>query len=118
MLMTGAQGRLTAGSVLGRLTIFDIGGMGPPVRRVALGLVVVAGLALAAGVVQLPRPVPTLSVQARLPAILVVSGAAPALPWPGSGEAGVDLPGVGTLANSGSDHPVPMANLACLRDAS
>jgi hypothetical protein len=105
--------RLTAGSLLGRFTIDDIG---PAWARLSVewrwAWSSLPARAVAAGVVQLPRPVPTLSVQARLPAILVVSGAAPALPWSGSGEAGVDLPGVGTLASPMSDHPVPMASLA------
>ena len=80
--------------------------------KVAIGLAVVVVAVVAVVVVQRLRPVPALSVVPAVPVGVTVPGAAPAMPWPASGEAALDVPSVGMLAGPGSDRPVPITSLA------
>jgi serine-type D-Ala-D-Ala carboxypeptidase (penicillin-binding protein 5/6) len=77
---------------------------------IVLGVIVVVGAVVF--VLQRRRPVPTPAVKAAVPAGLTVAGSPPAMPWPSSGEAAIDVPTVGMLSGPGSDHPVAIASLA------
>jgi D-alanyl-D-alanine carboxypeptidase (penicillin-binding protein 5/6) len=45
------------------------------------------------------------------PAPLAVTSTVPAVPWPPSGQAAVSVPEVGYTAQSGPEHPVPVASM-------
>ena len=79
-------------------------------RRVLAWLAVLVVAALCAGAVaQWVRPLPRATVTAadvRLP------GAAPSFAWPSTGEAAVDVEGIGTLGEVRGTQPVPIAGLA------
>ncbi len=77
---------------------------------IVVGLVVVvAGVVF---LIQVQRPVPALAVEPAVPVGLNTPGAPPAMPWPSSGEAAVDVPSLGILPGPGSDRPVPVTSLA------
>ena len=77
---------------------------------IVVGLVVVvAGVAL---LIQVQRPVPALGVEPAVPVGMSIPGTPPAMPWPSSGEAAVDVPSLGMLPGPGSDKPVPVTSLA------
>ncbi len=77
---------------------------------------VVAGLAVTA-VVRADAPVPAGHVVLDVPARVVVGGARPVLPWPTAGQAAVAAPALGFAAQSGPEHPVPIASLTKLTTA-
>ena len=47
----------------------------------------------------------------------VVPGAAPALPWPSTGQGAVAVPSIGFAAQSGPESPVPVASLTKMTTA-
>ncbi len=62
------------------------------------------------------------TVRVTLPAVAPAGGAtaaatSPALPWPKSGEAAVDVPAVGYRAQSGAERPVPVASMTKIMTA-
>lgn len=63
-----------------------------------------------------PSPSPTVQLKPSR-AVLAISpkktsaGPAPALPWPASGQAIVEVPGLGVLGHSGSSRAVPIASI-------
>ena len=67
-------------------------------------------LALAAA--QYLRPIPAVQPRLLLPASSRVAGAAPALPWPGTGWAAIGAVGLGVVATSGPEKPQPIASVA------
>ena len=60
---------------------------------------------------KLPTPPPPRLVQS-VPGSFTISGTAPSIPWPSSGQAAVEIQGVGSLGTSGHvNTPVPIASV-------
>ena len=78
-------------------------------RLRAAGLVL---LLLVLAVVQYLRPLPAVPPRPLLPASAHVPGAAPGLPWPGTGWAALGAVGLGVVATSGPEKPQPIASVA------
>jgi serine-type D-Ala-D-Ala carboxypeptidase (penicillin-binding protein 5/6) len=76
--------------------------------RVGLALLLVV---VAAAAFNYLRPVPAAVASAALPASQLISGAAPAMPWPAHGEAAVGVSGLGQLASSGNEQAIPAASV-------
>jgi serine-type D-Ala-D-Ala carboxypeptidase (penicillin-binding protein 5/6) len=57
------------------------------------------------------RPIPAVAAIASLPPADVVPGTPPALPWPGGGSAAVGVSGLGFIATSGNEQPLPAASV-------
>lgn len=57
------------------------------------------------------RPIPAVVAAASLPTSSVVQGTAPTLPWPGGGSAAVGVSGLGFIASSGNESPLPAASV-------
>jgi serine-type D-Ala-D-Ala carboxypeptidase (penicillin-binding protein 5/6) len=68
-------------------------------------------------VVQLLRPLPSLSMSFAVPPRLVFSGPDPALPWSGTGEGRVDIQGLGTIGTLKAGSAVPVASLTKMMTA-
>jgi D-alanyl-D-alanine carboxypeptidase (penicillin-binding protein 5/6) len=82
-------------------------------RSLAVGTVVVLVLALVVGAgFQWFRPLPHPSFRPSVSSPLGLAGKAPVLPWPTQGSAAVAVEGVGSLGQSGSAQPRPIAGLA------
>ena len=79
------------------------------IGRWLLLLVVVAVVVY--GAVQWLRPVPSPTFRDTTATSLRLPGAQPALPWPTSGAAAVSEVGVGSLGQSGTTQPVPVASI-------
>jgi serine-type D-Ala-D-Ala carboxypeptidase (penicillin-binding protein 5/6) len=77
--------------------------------RIAIGLVVV--LAAVLGINYL-RPIPAVTASSSVPAQKITPGTAPLLPWPSAGSAAVGVSGLGKLADSGNESPLPTASVA------
>ncbi len=76
-------------------------------------LVLVLLLLLVVGVRRVTtESAPPLIVHRTLPAYVRLAGPAPALAWPGEGEAAVEVEGVGSLGTYGGSLPVPIASVA------
>jgi serine-type D-Ala-D-Ala carboxypeptidase (penicillin-binding protein 5/6) len=58
------------------------------------------------------RPIPAVPVTAEVASQSVTAGTAPALPWPRAGSAAVAVSGLGMIANSGNETPMPAASVA------
>jgi D-alanyl-D-alanine carboxypeptidase len=82
------------------------------VRRVKIWTPLVVLLLIVLGVVQSMRPLPepTLDLTAR--ESFTFEGAKPEIPWPSSGQAALDVQGIGTFGSSGEQKPVPIASVA------
>lgn len=57
------------------------------------------------------RPIPAVAANPALPPTYTVPGTAPSLPWPGVGAAAVGVSGLGFVASSGNEQPVPAASV-------
>jgi D-alanyl-D-alanine carboxypeptidase (penicillin-binding protein 5/6) len=57
------------------------------------------------------RPIPAIVASASFPSETTTSGAPPALPWPSGGSAAVGVSGLGFIATSGNEQPVPAASV-------
>lgn len=89
-----------------------------PLRWLLLFVVFVVVAAIAAAAVRLTtQPTPKLSVRRVLAKTVRVPGPAPKLAWPKTGEAAVDVEGVGSLGSSGGNTPRPIASLAKIMTA-
>jgi D-alanyl-D-alanine carboxypeptidase (penicillin-binding protein 5/6) len=77
----------------------------------AAGAVVVVA-AVAWVMVQLLRPVPSMTLTASVTTVPALPGVPPRPDWPGRAEAAVGLPGIGLLGTHGGGQPVPIASLA------
>jgi D-alanyl-D-alanine carboxypeptidase (penicillin-binding protein 5/6) len=84
-------------------------GRGIGVRHVAVALVVLAVVYVA---VQLLRPPASPTLRSAATVSWTVPGTAPSLPWPAAGSAALSEVGVGSLGQSGSTGPVPIASIA------
>jgi D-alanyl-D-alanine carboxypeptidase (penicillin-binding protein 5/6) len=67
--------------------------------------------------VQSLRTTPELSVIPLVPAVVHLSLPLPRLDWPSSGEAAVDVPGIGSLGSVGGSQPQPIASLTKMMTA-
>lgn len=76
--------------------------------RLAIGCGVLIALLLAWNYL---RPVPAVAASLALPVETTVPGTPPALPWPGTGSAAVAVSGLGELATSGPQQPLPAASV-------
>lgn len=78
-----------------------------------VGALVLVLLLLVAGVRRVTTEgAPPLIVHRTLPAHVRLGGPAPALAWPGEGQAAVEVEGVGSLGTYGGSVPVPIASVA------
>jgi D-alanyl-D-alanine carboxypeptidase len=88
---------------------------GPPPRRtgrvVAIAAAAVGALLLALVAVQLLRPPPHARLRLVTPASRTVPGTL-RLPWPATGQADVEVDGVGRMGGSGAGTPTPTASVA------
>ena len=57
------------------------------------------------------RPIPAVAATAQFPTSYTVSGAPPTLPWPASGSAAVGVQGLGFIASSNLQSPIPAASI-------
>jgi serine-type D-Ala-D-Ala carboxypeptidase (penicillin-binding protein 5/6) len=57
------------------------------------------------------RPIPAVTPVAELQSSEVVAGSAPALPWPAGGSGAVSVSGLGFIATSGNEQPIPAASV-------
>lgn len=80
-----------------------------------IGIVVIVVLVLA--VVQIVRPVPTPVLAMASGTSTRISGAAPRITWPSTGEAAVAVQGVGWMGSSGGNTPIPIGSVAKLMTA-
>src|SRR5260370_34642624 len=58
------------------------------------------------------RPIPAVPVTAAVPGQSTTAGTVPALPWPRAGSAAVAVSGLGMVANSGNETPMPAGRVA------
>jgi D-alanyl-D-alanine carboxypeptidase (penicillin-binding protein 5/6) len=82
-----------------------------------LGVVVLAVLVVAAGVVQLERSVPALRASITIDGTARFGGTRPRLPWPSHGSAAVEVLGVGPLGSFRGDLVTPLASVTKLMTA-
>jgi len=78
-------------------------------------LILLAGLLFAVAPLTQRPPVPV--TQLALPASVKIPGTLPALPWPRSGQAAVDVAGIGRIGTSGSQTPAPIASVSKMMTA-
>lgn len=76
--------------------------------RVGIALLLVV---VALGAFNYLRPIPAVAASPLLPTTDTVPGTAPALPWPARGAAAVGIPGLGLIASSGNEQPIPAASV-------
>ena len=81
-------------------------------RRVKIWTPLVVLLLLIAGVIQLLRPLPDPGLHLTAAESYTFEGETPQVPWPGSGQAALDVVGVGTFGTAGEQEPVPIASVA------
>src|SRR5262245_13612407 len=88
-------------------------------RRRWLYVAVLVTAAVGGGFIALGlvRPVPAPYVVQTVPQVYVIPGTAPTIPWPKTGQAVVEVDGLGRLGSSGGSRPVPIASLAKVRTA-
>jgi D-alanyl-D-alanine carboxypeptidase (penicillin-binding protein 5/6) len=77
-------------------------------RRLAVVLVALAVVLVA---VNYLRPIPAVAATPSLPAQDMVPGTPPAIHWPSTGSGAIGVSGLGSIANSGDDQPVPAASV-------
>ncbi|WP_369216826.1 D-alanyl-D-alanine carboxypeptidase, partial [Streptomyces flavofungini] len=63
-------------------------------------------------VVQAVRPLPTPTLNLTAEESVSFEGGKPSVPWPGQGQAAMDVNGIGTFGTSGAQKPVPIASIA------
>ncbi|MFC8097145.1 D-alanyl-D-alanine carboxypeptidase [Streptomyces sp. NPDC057363] len=82
------------------------------VRRVKIWTPLVILLVIAFGVVQSMRSLPTPTLDLTAQDSFAFEGGKPEIPWPSSGQAALDVQGIGTFGSSGDQKPVPIASVA------
>ncbi|MGW6055188.1 D-alanyl-D-alanine carboxypeptidase [Streptomyces sp. NPDC055189] len=82
------------------------------VRRVKVWTPLVLLLVIVFAVVQAVRPLPTPTLTLTAKETVSFEGAKPSMPWPGEGQAAMDVNGIGTFGTSGDQKPVPIASIA------
>ncbi|MET8893570.1 D-alanyl-D-alanine carboxypeptidase [Streptomyces albogriseolus] len=82
------------------------------VRRVKIWTPLVVLLVIVFAVVQNFRPLPTPTLVLTAQDSYTFEGGKPQIPWPDSGQAALDVDGIGTFGSSGEQKPVPIASVA------
>lgn len=82
------------------------------VRRVKIWTPLVVLLLIVFGVVQSMRPLPAPTLDLTAQDSFTFDGGKPEIPWPSSGQAALDVQGIGTFGSSGDQKPVPIASVA------
>ncbi|TDT32300.1 D-alanyl-D-alanine carboxypeptidase [Streptomyces sp. BK208] len=82
------------------------------VRRVKIWTPLVILLVIIIGVVQSMRPLPAPTLDLTAQDSFTFEGGKPEIPWPSSGQAALDVQGIGTFGSSGDQKPVPIASVA------
>ncbi|WP_404815368.1 D-alanyl-D-alanine carboxypeptidase [Streptomyces thermolineatus] len=82
------------------------------VRRVKIWTPLVLLLVLLVGVAQMLRPLPQPALTLTAADSYTFEGGKPSIPWPDSGQAALDVEGLGTFGSSGEQKPVPIASVA------
>ncbi|ATL28507.1 D-alanyl-D-alanine carboxypeptidase [Streptomyces formicae] len=82
------------------------------VRRVKIWTPLVLLLVVVFAVVQAVRPLPTPTLELTARETVSFEGGKPSVPWPGEGQAAMDVNGIGTFGTSGEQKPVPIASIA------
>ncbi|MGW7270310.1 D-alanyl-D-alanine carboxypeptidase [Streptomyces sp. NPDC054864] len=82
------------------------------VRRVKIWTPLVLLLVVVFAVVQAVRPLPTPTLTLTAKETVSFEGGKPSMPWPGEGQASMDVNGIGTFGTSGDQKPVPIASIA------
>ncbi|MFF4472881.1 D-alanyl-D-alanine carboxypeptidase [Streptomyces sp. NPDC001599] len=82
------------------------------VRRVKIWTPLVVLLVIIFGVVQSMRPLPAPTLDLTAQDSFSFDGGKPEIPWPESGQAALDVQGIGSFGSSGDQKPVPIASVA------
>ncbi|MEU9640514.1 D-alanyl-D-alanine carboxypeptidase [Streptomyces sp. NPDC048188] len=82
------------------------------VRRVKIWTPLVILLVIIIGIVQSMRPLPAPTLDLTAKDSFTFEGGKPEMPWPSSGQAALDVQGIGTFGSSGDQKPVPIASVA------
>ncbi|MEU3840791.1 D-alanyl-D-alanine carboxypeptidase [Streptomyces sp. NPDC028635] len=82
------------------------------VRRVKIWTPLVLLLVIVFAVVQAVRPLPTPTLDLTAEDSYTFDGGKVDIPWPSSGQAALDVQGIGTFGSSGDRKPVPIASVA------
>ncbi|MFI1073970.1 D-alanyl-D-alanine carboxypeptidase [Streptomyces puniciscabiei] len=82
------------------------------VRRVKIWTPLVLLLAIIFAVVQTLRPLPDPTLDLTAKDSYTFAGGKAGIPWPASGQAALDVQGIGTFGSSGAQKPVPIASVA------
>ncbi|CAL9478159.1 D-alanyl-D-alanine carboxypeptidase [Streptomyces sp. enrichment culture] len=82
------------------------------VRRVKIWTPLVLLLVIILGVVQSMRPLPAPTLDLTAQDSFTFEGGKPQIPWPDSGQAALDVQGIGSFGSSGDQKPVPIASVA------
>ncbi|ASY34320.1 D-alanyl-D-alanine carboxypeptidase [Streptomyces sp. CLI2509] len=82
------------------------------VRRFKIWTPLVLLLVVVLGVVQAVRPLPQPTLALTAATTYQFSGKAAPMPWPKSGQAAMDVDGLGSFGSSGAQKPVPIASVA------
>jgi serine-type D-Ala-D-Ala carboxypeptidase (penicillin-binding protein 5/6) len=82
------------------------------VRRVKIWTPLAALLALVFVIAQAARPLPEPTLTLTAQETYTFDGGKPSLPWPGEGQAYVEVSGLGVLGSSGEQKPVPIGSVA------
>ncbi|MGA4984556.1 D-alanyl-D-alanine carboxypeptidase [Streptomyces cellulosae] len=82
------------------------------VRRIKIWTPLVVLLVIVFAVVQNFRPLPTPTLVLTAQDTYTFEGGKPQIPWPESGQAALDVDGIGTFGSSGEQKPVPIASVA------
>ncbi|MEZ7002699.1 D-alanyl-D-alanine carboxypeptidase [Streptomyces sp. AD55] len=82
------------------------------VRRVKIWTPLVILLVIVFGVVQSMRPLPAPELDLTTRDSFTFEGGKLDIPWPASGQAALDVQGIGTFGSSGAQKPVPIASVA------
>jgi D-alanyl-D-alanine carboxypeptidase len=82
------------------------------VRRIKIWTPLVALLAIIFCVVQAGRPLPRPKLALTGASSYTFPGAAPSVPWPGEGQAALEVEGLGSMGTYGQQKPVPIASVA------
>ncbi len=81
-------------------------------RRVKIWTPLVVLLLIVFAVVQALRPLPEPTLDLTAEESFTFEGGKPEIPWPASGQAALDVQGIGTFGSSGEQKPVPIASVA------
>ncbi|RSN52807.1 D-alanyl-D-alanine carboxypeptidase [Streptomyces sp. WAC 04229] len=82
------------------------------VRRVKIWTPLVVLLLIVFAVAQSMRPLPAPTLDLTAEDSFTFEGGKPQIPWPSSGQAALDVQGIGTFGSSGDQKPVPIASVA------